>query len=73
MAVESSRLAAKLFDQASEWLTPSHAIKDGRRYRYYVSQGLASAAAEPGRGWRLAAAGACARADRRRGSERDIE
>lgn len=37
-----SPLRGKLFDEAGIGLTPKHAIKNGRRYRYYVSRALAS-------------------------------
>ena len=33
-----SLLQGKLFDEAGTPLTPSHAVKSGRRYRYYVSR-----------------------------------
>jgi hypothetical protein len=33
-------LAGLIFDHSGERLTPSHAIKGGKRYRYYVSQSL---------------------------------
>jgi site-specific DNA recombinase len=39
-AAEPSLLAGLLFDEAGERLTPTHANKQGRRYRYYVSQRL---------------------------------
>jgi site-specific DNA recombinase len=35
-----SPLAGKLFDESGRPLTPSHAVKGKRRYRYYVSRGL---------------------------------
>jgi hypothetical protein len=35
-----SPLAARLFDERGEPLTPSHAVKGRRRYRYYVSRKL---------------------------------
>jgi hypothetical protein len=39
-----------------ERLTPSHAVKKGRRYRYYVSAALITdAGADRAQGWRLAA------------------
>jgi DNA invertase Pin-like site-specific DNA recombinase len=38
-----SILAGTLFDASGERMTPSHAVKRGRRYRYYVSQPLLSA------------------------------
>jgi hypothetical protein len=36
----SSYLTGKLFDEAGERLTPSHAVKGGRRYRYYIPRPL---------------------------------
>src|SRR5438067_11111758 len=36
-AAEPSLLAGLLVDARGERLTPSHAVKKGRRYRYYVS------------------------------------
>jgi hypothetical protein len=55
-AAEPSLLAGLLVDDRGERLTPSHAVKKGRRYRYYVSAGLIT---DPGtdraQGWRLAA------------------
>jgi len=39
-AAEPSLLAGLLVDARGERLTPSHAIKKGRRYRYYVSAAL---------------------------------
>src|SRR5437879_4540452 len=39
-----------------ERLTPSHAVKKGRRYRYYVSDALITdAGTDRAQGWRLAA------------------
>src|SRR5258708_26527313 len=54
---KSCVLIGKLFDESGEGLTPSHAVKGDRRYRYYVSPSLmkASAARVDG-GWRLPAA-----------------
>jgi hypothetical protein len=37
---EPSPLAGKLFDPSGAGLTPSHARKGERRYRYYISRGL---------------------------------
>jgi hypothetical protein len=37
-----SPLRGKLFDEAGIGLTPKHAVKNGKRYRYYVSRALAS-------------------------------
>lgn len=47
-------MIGKLFDDAGGKLSPSHVLKDGRRYRYYVSRGLLIGTAEK-RGWRLPA------------------
>ncbi len=53
----SSPLAGKLFDEAGRPLTPSHAVKGARRYRYYVSRSLITGPAEQSeRGWRIPAA-----------------
>ena len=41
-ARNSSLLAGMLFDQHGHRMTPSHACKGGRRYRYYVSKPLAT-------------------------------
>jgi site-specific DNA recombinase len=52
--VEPSPLAGKLFDSSGADLTPSHARKGGRRYRYYISRGLNIGPAHRVRdGWRL--------------------
>src|SRR5437660_7197413 len=53
---EPSLLTGLLFDLAGERLSPSHAVKSGKRYRYYVSRKLImEAASDHGRGWRLPA------------------
>jgi site-specific DNA recombinase len=53
----SSPLAGKLFDEIGERLTPSHAVKGKRRYRYYVSRSLITGKAnQSGTGWRIPAA-----------------
>jgi DNA invertase Pin-like site-specific DNA recombinase len=39
-AKQPSLLAGLVFDETGERLTPSHAIKKGTRYRYYVSKSL---------------------------------
>lgn len=44
---EQSPLAGIIFDHKGERLTPSHAVKGGRRYRYYISQSLVSDKARP--------------------------
>src|SRR5260370_28906000 len=55
-AAEPSLLTGLLVDARGERLTPSHAVKKGRRYRYYVSGDLIT---QPGmdraQGWRLPA------------------
>ncbi|TMJ64110.1 MAG: recombinase family protein [Alphaproteobacteria bacterium] len=55
-AAEPSLLAGLLVDANGERLTPSHAVKKGRRYRYYVSTALISEAGQDHtQSWRLAA------------------
>src|ERR1700730_7036935 len=54
-AAEPSLLAGLLVDARGERLTPSPAVKKGRRYRYYVSAALISDAGTDREGWRLAA------------------
>ena len=57
-AAEPSLLAGLLVDAQGERLTPSHAVKKGRRYRYYVSAALITEPAnDRAQGWRLAAQG----------------
>src|ERR1700692_3915759 len=52
----SSSLIGKSFDDRGERLTPSHAVKGNRRYRYYVSSSLMKGAARnSGQGWRVPA------------------
>jgi site-specific DNA recombinase len=51
-----SPLTGKLFDESGQSLTPSHAVKGERRYRYYVSRNLIKETRDSGgRGWRLPA------------------
>jgi hypothetical protein len=51
-----SPLTGKLFDDSGQSLTPSHAVKGERRYRYYVSRNLIDGKPVSGRsGWRLPA------------------
>jgi site-specific DNA recombinase len=51
-----SALIGKLFDETGERLTPSHAVKGNRRYRYYVSRRLLNGAAgQSDQGWRIPA------------------
>src|SRR5215510_12755497 len=53
---EPSLLAGLLVDAQGERLTPSHAVKKGRRYRYYISAVLITATGnDRGQNWRLAA------------------
>ena len=55
-ATEPSLLAGVLVDARGERLTASHAVKKGRRYRYYVSAALITeAGTDRPQGWRLAA------------------
>src|SRR5207253_8684648 len=55
-AAEPSLLTGLLVDTRGERLTPSHAVKKGRRYRYYVSAALITeAGTDRAQGWRLAA------------------
>ena len=55
-AVEQSLPGGMLFDAQGERLTPSHAVKKGRRHRYYVSAALITkAGTDRTQGWRLAA------------------
>jgi hypothetical protein len=55
-AAEPSLLTGLLVDVRGERLTPSHAVKKGRRYRYYVSAALITdAGTDRAQGWRLAA------------------
>jgi DNA invertase Pin-like site-specific DNA recombinase len=50
-------LAGLLFDGESQRMTPTHAVKGGRRYRYYVSRPLIiHARADAGEGLRVPAA-----------------
>jgi site-specific DNA recombinase len=52
----ASPLTCKLFDESGQSLTPSHAVKGERRYRYYVSRNLIKGTADSTRcGWRLPA------------------
>jgi hypothetical protein len=53
---EPSLLAGLLVDARGQRLTPSHAVKKGRRYRYYVSAALITdGGTDRAQGWRLAA------------------
>ena len=50
-----SLLAGLAFDDAGDRLSPSHAVKNGRRYRYYISHRLMQAPRDDRGGWRLPA------------------
>ena len=53
---EASPLAGKFRDETGDILTPSHAVKNGRRYRYYISRRLITRSGEGDLdGWRLPA------------------
>ena len=52
---EASLLTGLLFDETGDRLTPSHATKQGRRYRYYVSRRLIEDSSDDPTGWRLPA------------------
>jgi site-specific DNA recombinase len=43
-ASNPSLLTGMVFDEAGERLTPTHAVKKGTRYRYYVSTSLITGA-----------------------------
>ena len=51
-----SLLAGLIFDDKAKRLTPNHAVKGNKRYRYYISSALNGKRAEEGnKGWRLPA------------------
>ena len=51
---DSCPLTHKLFDASGERLVPVHALKKGRRYRYYILQSLTAAPKDASsNGWRL--------------------
>ncbi len=51
-----SLLIGKLFDASGEPLCPSHSLKEGRRYRYYISKSLArDPRTDKNHGWRIPA------------------
>ncbi len=51
----SSLLTGLAFDETGDQLSPSHAVKAGVRYRYYISHRLMQSARKDGEGWRLPA------------------
>ena len=55
-ADEPSLLAGLIMDGDGQRMTPTHAVKKGRRYRYYVSTQLISGArSDHAKGWRIPA------------------
>jgi site-specific DNA recombinase len=44
----TSPLTGRLFDESGQSLTPSHAVKGERRYRYYVSRNLINGTPDSG-------------------------
>ena len=52
---DTSLLTGLIFDDTGDRLTPSHASKQGRRYRYYVSRRLIEVRSDDPTGWRLPA------------------
>ena len=56
-AAAPSPLAGKFTDETGDKLTPSHAVRRGRRHRYYISHRLVARSGETDlSGWRLPAA-----------------
>lgn len=53
---DSHLLTGIVFDETGDRLSPSHANKNGRRYRYYVSNRLMQARKNDSDGWRVPAA-----------------
>ena len=55
-ALDPSLLAGMVFDASSEPMTPTHAVKKGTRYRYYISRRLITGpASDNSRGQRVPA------------------
>jgi site-specific DNA recombinase len=52
---ETSLLTGLLYDETGDRLSPSHATKQDKRYRYYISHRLMQSHAEGQEGWRLPA------------------
>ena len=56
IAEEPSLLAGLIVDGHGQRMTPTHSVKNGRRYRYYVSTQLISGArSDHAKGWRIPA------------------
>lgn len=51
----TSLLTGRVFDETGDPLSPTYAIKKGRRYRYYVSKRLVHTPDPHGDGWRIPA------------------
>lgn len=51
----SSILIGRLFDETGEAMTTNHAVKQGKRYRYYISRCLNGMQPNSHTGWRLPA------------------
>jgi site-specific DNA recombinase len=51
----SSILIGRLFDETGEAMTTNHAVKQGKRYRYYISKCLNEKQPDSHTGWRLPA------------------
>jgi DNA invertase Pin-like site-specific DNA recombinase len=55
-AEEPSLLAGLIVDRNGQRMTPTHAVKEGRRYRYYVSASLITGSrSDHAKGWRIPA------------------
>ena len=54
-STEPSLLTGLIHDETGDRLTPTHANKKGRRYRYYVSHRLLKTGAGASGGWRVPA------------------
>jgi DNA invertase Pin-like site-specific DNA recombinase len=52
---EPSLLTGLIYDEAGDRLSPTHASKNGRRYRYYISHRLMQTARKGSDGWRIPA------------------
>ena len=46
-------LTGRLFDETGDRLSPTHAVKGRKRYRYYISRRLMTGEGNAARGWRL--------------------
>ena len=56
IAEEPSLLAGLIVDGSGQRMTPTHAVKKGRRYRYYVSTSLITGTrSDHAKGWRIPA------------------